>query len=491
MQKTTSISTESLRASRQPSLNDAVAQAGLRGSASSQAKWRKSVAWVIALYVLEILAAKSWVMELMPENSLLLINYALSALLVGILLYQYSYLGLSSGSSLPVHFMRLVVGGVIGWLSVNLLNRQEPEYEALALAAFALMALFAMELLPSLLRWNMFAKIEGIFSVSFGIWVVLSLGSLVWAPMDIYDLNGRFRGICGNVAVASGIYQTIALWFLSRLIVVSSNWRWWAMAGASVACLLLTKTRGSFTVCLVGTLLGFWLLRKRSYRSELLVLAMLVLAFCGLSYLVIDPTATDALLTYFRFQGDTIDTRTMNWLFGLQRLEGNEWHGLGLLARHTSESTFSSSFGVGRSGYNQLYDPHNAYIYAALVGGYPLACLVACLPLVAIPCLRRAWPKVRDARSHLALFAFLNVVAYLLSTLGSPAYLTLGNFLDRLFWFAVGVIVFCVKAQLPSQVKVLVFAHPLPVGTDQLSPEEDPAMLNTRALTNTVAEVSS
>jgi O-antigen ligase len=401
---------------------------------------------VAGLFVAESFLAKSAVMQFLPEASLLIVHYALSAILLAVLAFARLSSRRAGGRWRDDTMLLLLVSGIAAWMLGGAFFHGETLFQLAAVGGFVALAWGTVYVIPRLaLAAHLLALDRWLWHLCRG-FTVVSVGSLLWFPAPVFDVSGRFFGACGNVAVASGIFLVCAAYFLADWLSPVPRPKSWLYLLGSLVCVALTGSRSSLLplVIVCGAMMLSSFIWRRGTQRKLLAALMALLGIFG--YLAGDEDAWGLARRAFRLDART-DSRTMNWNYGLERVQGSEWMGLGLLSRHTAQGSFGDNLRRGSAGYSQIHDPHNAFIYALQVGGYPLVLGFLLLTGLAAA---RAIQALRSAvlnRDKFIVFAACFTLIYLSTALASPAFLTLGNFLDRMFWLCLGLISFARQNQ--------------------------------------------
>lgn len=399
---------------------------------------RSIAAWCVSALICEVFVAKSLLIQVIPESVMLYAHYGISTALV-----TTGTLDTLSrrADPIPSEFRPAfwVTVAIAFWLLITVPFRNDATMEFVGASAFACLALMAFRIVPASLRSD--ADLRAIVRplVVLGNIVVYASLALLIATGIGFDESHRFRGITGNSAVSSGVFYCTSVLFFSLWLRNTHNRRHLLSFMLSLVCLYLTYTRSVIFPFVLFA--GFVLWRS---MASTVVATTKAIAFTGALLVgVVIYVANDDLRfsvnESLRFQSKTWDSRGTNWAVGMKRIEESPIVGLGLLSRHDlGGADLRTQLESGIVGYNQRHDPHNVLLYATQVGGPVLGLLVlALIPATGFPAIQRIRLSI-VRRDPIGIFVGGYLVLYLATTLTSPAFLTLGNFLDRMFWIVLG-----------------------------------------------------
>lgn len=269
-----------------------------------------------------------------------------------------------------------------------------------------------------------------------GALVVLSL--LLW-PLagGAFFKGGRFIGVfkhipymvtCGTVAF---VFSLAVLLFATKK--QEKAWAIFVML-ASFLAIILTGTRSSAAALLVAVILTMILHKTRSNHARLFKVAMIgvfvsfTLFFGSETLELARGLATGTTSLGNRQAQDGVASRWEEVERGSQIFQEQPWLGHGLVSK------FASGSDVDVSNYNAMKDPHNIFVSAGVIGGWPLLILAAVALLLmtigALKALRSTDISKRQLGIYLAAHIPILVIYHV--------HLSLGGMADRIYWLVFG-----------------------------------------------------
>ncbi|MGE0633525.1 MAG: O-antigen ligase family protein [Pseudobdellovibrionaceae bacterium] len=272
--------------------------------------------------------------------------------------------------------------------------------------------------------------------------VALTLFSLVlWllgAP-SVFKGN-RFIGTFKHIPHMVTCATTASIFYLLRVFspsanVVQKSFRLliWTLL---IFAVVLTGTRTSLAAALGSFLFAIFLFQKST--SHVLLFRILAASVFSTTLLFFGPSIYDYLHGLAKGEvslgqreaQDGFESRWEEVERGLEIAKESPHIGLGLLSK------FHSGGGTDVDTYNSFRDPHNIFVSAMVIGGWPLGVLTL-LFLVAllVASLRGLFAK-DFARRVVALFLFSHFLILIIY----HWHFSIGGMADRLYWFAFGML---------------------------------------------------
>ena len=395
--------------------------------------------WLFGLMIAESFFYKSILEELLGST---LLHYVLSTLLCLILVLVY----------ITSRRRRYWPGGVLITLTVVLLVAwpaaislvHPPVLEnSLAAAFFGILVVTFFIIMPMVAELCGIQVWRAVYIASV-VAVVVSIAALsVYPAVTIDEEAGRFRGVLVSTAVASNVF------FFAVLFSAVSVYR--ARTGhsglihllvlvASAICLVLTATRGAMAFAAIGLLwIGFW--KPAPMVLHRIVAAVAAVAMIALGVVITSDNTSESkneITEFLRWeQLSTAESRSANWLFGIERVQEAPILGEGFLSKYTAGGTEEFG-GISTSSYDQLYDPHSLVLYLMIIGGIPMSLIT--LGLVVVVWRRatrnmRKNPWMEDERRTLYMST---VILFALMVVNGGSLVSFGNLVDRVWWVLLG-----------------------------------------------------
>lgn len=331
-------------------------------------------------------------------------------------------------------FLLMMTLTVQTMLQIHFVNSDESilmQFAALACSLF-MVVIYGL-VIPGLWSAEQFLRYVQRWS---GALVVLSL--VMW-PLagGAFFKGGRFIGVFKHIPYMVTC-ATVAFVFSLGLLTLSKDLkeRTWAILVliTSFLAIILTGTRSSAAALLVALLLTVVLHKSRSNQSRIFKTAMVA---CFITFSLFFGTDTIELAQGLatgktslgdRQAQDGVASRWEEVERGGQIFQEEPWLGHGLVSK------FSSGSEVDVSNYNAMKDPHNIFISAGVIGGWPMLILAAIalifMTIGAFKALRSDNISKRQLGIYLAAHIPILVIYHV--------HLSLGGLADRMYWLVFG-----------------------------------------------------
>lgn len=274
------------------------------------------------------------------------------------------------------------------------------------------------------------------FSVAF---VIISLLMLpIFYPY--FFKGGRFIGVFKHIPHMVSACTFAFIFFIRDIFRPKKEWsrlrRNLNIAGLCMCALaiLMTSTKAAFITMLMTFLAAIFLFPsyRRSivlFKTAFIVLGFLAVTFFGAptAHLLYDITTGKRSFGMRKAQNG-IQTRMEEVYRGMKYFQQEPIMGKGLLYK------FMTGKGIKVSGYNSFKDPHNLFVSAGVIGGWPLLILsVVGYLLMIYGAINGMLSSSYDMRimgifllSHLLVFVIYH------------AHFSLGGMGDRMYWLVFG-----------------------------------------------------
>ncbi len=276
-----------------------------------------------------------------------------------------------------------------------------------------------IRLLKSLQKWS-------------AVLVVFSVLLLVAGRSDLYK-GGRFVGIFKHIphmVTCSTLCFVLTLAFFFQPKKIKKHLFDCFILLCSFTAIVLTGTRSSVAASLVAMGMTLFFYRFKSNQGKLFkffaLLSVFIFAiFFGYeSFQYAHDIATGQSALAGRQAQDGVNSRLEEVQRGSEIFKDQPWLGHGLVSK------FSSGHEVDVSHYNSMKDPHNIFISAGVVGGWPLMLLA----LVAV--IMCFWGSLKSLMAD--NFPEKQIAIYVLSHLPIliiyHVHLSIGGMADRVYW---------------------------------------------------------
>lgn len=327
-------------------------------------------------------------------------------------------------------------------LQIFYVNYDEPAaLQLAALGSSLFMMLIYGWIVPSLWSWK---KIVDVVSKWCAWLLILSLIVLVVHPGAAFK-GGRFIGVFKHIPYMVTCATVGFIFFLRPT--EHKIWRFFILFLAFLA-IGLTGTRSSVAAALLALGLSFILFEAKSglqrfQKVSVFILLTTVTIFFGqdlFEYAQGVATGKNALM--MREAQDGVASRTEEFERGLEMFESHPWLGQGLISK------FAAGNDVDVSNYNAMKDPHNIFVSAGVIGGWPLLLLsVMSLALMAVGCLKILMRFRRDSSQLILAIYLLSHIPILIIY---HVHLSLGGMADRIYWLTFGFLAVAAPASRAS-----------------------------------------
>lgn len=199
---------------------------------------------------------------------------------------------------------------------------------------------------------------------------------------------------------------------------------------------LATSTKAAFGTIVITGFVGILIYgsKKKSVR---------LFKFTFLSCLLISVLLVGAPVSKFMYEittgktgfglrpaQDGVSTRLDEVFRGWAMFEQSPYFGHGILYKFFS----GSNEGIEVEGYNSFKDPHNLFVSAGVIGGYPLLILSIVAYLLMIVGVLKGLRENSPARQTMALFLLAHLPVFIIY----HANFSLGGMGDRIYWLVFG-----------------------------------------------------
>lgn len=274
--------------------------------------------------------------------------------------------------------------------------------------------------------------------------VILVIGSFLNFPLFFNDMfrGGRFVGFFKHIphmVTAS----TVAFIFFFPSLFNENKWTLrnntpLKIVGITILALtvLLTSTKAAFGTIAITVFVGIFLFgsKKRAIRlfkfaalSTFLVSTLLIGAPTGEFMYEVTTGKTGFGL---RKAQDGVSTRMEEVTRGWSMFERSPYFGMGLLYKFLNKK----EEGIEVESYNSFKDPHNLFVSAAVIGGYPLFLFAILGYLLMIAGAIKGLNQNNPNRQILGLFLLSHLPVFVIY----HAHFSLGGMADRIYWLVFG-----------------------------------------------------
>lgn len=321
-------------------------------------------------------------------------------------------------------------------LQIHYVNANDSFLVQLAalLVSLAMIFIYGV-LIPSL--WSVSSFISYVQRWS-GVLVILSLVLWVLAGGSLFK-GGRFIGIfkhiphmvtCATVAFIFSLGP-----FLDGTQLKNKIWNGLVLAASFIA-IVMTGTRSSAAAVLIAFLLMMILHKVKSNQGRIFKVGFLSLVFVTTIFFGQDTynfargIATGQNSLGQREAQDGVASRWEEVERGMQFFLKQPWLGHGLLSK------FGSGQEADVSSYNAMKDPHNIFVSAGVIGGWPLLILSGvALIFMTIGSLKALISPDR-AKRQVAVYLLAHIPILIIY----HVHLSIGGMADRLYWMIFGFV---------------------------------------------------
>lgn len=299
-------------------------------------------------------------------------------------------------------------------------------------ATYWIIILFGV-FLPVLLAPQKMVSFLSTWSVMF---VVLSLALLIVRP-DLTFKGGRFVGVFKHIpymvtcASIGAIFPLACLQNEKRPLM---RLLWVFGILLSLAVLVLTGTRSALAAVMMAWVL--WLLRVPTLHvgfrffkfSMALVLTVTIILFGGSLAEYASDIATGKKGLVEREAQDGVASRLEEVERGWEYFQTSPWIGQGLLSK------FSGKSDLDVSSYNSFKDPHNIFVSAGVVGGWPFMIWTGFFLLLLTAMALKAMMSENSVMHIFGIYVVVQIPILIIY----HWHLSLGGMADRFYWLVFG-----------------------------------------------------
>lgn len=333
-------------------------------------------------------------------------------------------------------FFLMIVLAIQTLLQVHYVN---PDESAIMQIGAMLVSLFMVGIygliIPSL--WNVQDFLRFVQRWT-GVLVLLSLIVLVLSPGSTFK-GGRFIGTFKHIPHMVTCATTAFIFSLGTFLIEPKlKHKIWNLLIllASFVAIVLTGTRSSAAAAMFGFLLTLILHETRTTKGRMFKFGAVAFLlsfslFFGLqTYEFAHDIATGHSSLGGRQAQDGVASRWEEVERGAEIFKQEPWLGHGLMSK------FASGNDVDVSNYNSFKDPHNIFVSAGVVGGWPLLILAAlALGFMTIGALK-ALKTFSIAKRQIAIYLLAHIPILVIYHI----HLSIGGMADRLYWLVFGFV---------------------------------------------------
>jgi O-antigen ligase len=274
--------------------------------------------------------------------------------------------------------------------------------------------------------------------------VLLVVGSFISFPLFSSDMfkGGRFIGFFKHIPHMVSASTVAFIFFFPKLFsekkwTIKNNTPIKIVVLAIIALVvLLTSTKAAFGTIALTTFFGIFLfgskirsirLFKIAFLSCFLISALLIGVPAGNFMYEVTTGKTGFGL---RRAQDGVQSRMEEVTRGWSLFEKSPYFGLGLLYKFLN----NKEEGIDVEGYNSFKDPHNLFVSAAVIGGYPLFIYAIIGYLLMVLGAFKGMPQQSPERKILGLFLLSHLPVFIIY----HAHFSLGGMADRIYWLIFG-----------------------------------------------------
>ncbi|WII73161.1 O-antigen ligase family protein [Bdellovibrio sp. 22V] len=211
--------------------------------------------------------------------------------------------------------------------------------------------------------------------------------------------------------------------------------------GGSFAAIILTGTRSAAAAALLAFIVTMILHQTKTNEGRIFKFAFVSIAitfslfFGPQAYDFAHGVATGESALGNREAQDGIASRWEEVQRGSQIFMQEPWFGQGLLSK------FASGNEVDVSNYNAMKDPHNIFISAGVIGGWPLLILSGFAVIFMIIGSFKALGSFDIAKRQVAIYLLAHIPILVIYHI----HLSIGGMADRLYWMVFGFVAMSVS----------------------------------------------
>ncbi|MBT3236849.1 MAG: O-antigen ligase family protein [Bdellovibrionales bacterium] len=303
--------------------------------------------------------------------------------------------------------------------------------------AFVLITLYSV-ILPSLLSVE--TMVCCLKWITLGA-VILSLLLLPVAGMELFR-GGRFIGIFKHIPhmVSTSTFAFILL--LPDIFAPQDHFTIWrkifnifALLLATLA-VILTSTKAAFVTIIVAFLAAIIVFSSKRKSIRLFKVAFLTLVMLGVILFGVQTArflyeiTTGQRSFGMRSAQNGIETRLDEVYRGIRSFNQSPYFGKGLMYKFMG----GQDKGIKVTGYNSFKDPHNLFVSAGVIGGWPLFILSIIGYLLMIFGTLRGLNDTSPAVKVCAIFLLSHLPVFIIY----HAHFSLGGIGDRIYWLIFG-----------------------------------------------------
>ena len=295
--------------------------------------------------------------------------------------------------------------------------------------AISLIILYGI-IIPSLLPVGIFVTHVKSFSI---ILVVVSLILLPFSGLHLFR-GERFIGIFKHIPHMVSTSTFAFIFLIPSLINKKNKIPWIFFLLLALIAIALTATKAALTTALIVVMSSFVLFRSKTLHVKMFkfIFVILTLMFISMFGIQISEHIIDIASGSKSFLGrpaqNGVEARLDEVYRGMKMFYENPYFGKGILYKFMSHNSLSLG------GYNSFKDPHNMFVSAGVVGGYPLFVLsIFAFILMLIGTVKEILIKSASRRvigifmlSHLPVFLIYHV------------HFSIGGLADRMYWLVFG-----------------------------------------------------
>lgn len=271
--------------------------------------------------------------------------------------------------------------------------------------------------------------------------VVSSFLSLPFFYPDMFR-GGRFVGFFKHIphmVTAS----TVAFIFYFPTVFEDKKWTLKSNTPIKIVTLIIlglavltTATKAAFGTIAITAFIGSFIFgsKKRSIRlfkfSFLSCFLVSILLIGAPTFDFVYEVTTGKTSFGMRKAQDGVQTRMEEVTRGWSMFEKSPYFGLGLLYKFLN----NSENGIEVESYNSFKDPHNLFVSAAVIGGYPLFIMAIIGYIMMLIVAFRGIGHSDPDRSMIALFLLSHLPVFVIY----HAHFSLGGMADRIYWLVFG-----------------------------------------------------
>jgi len=274
--------------------------------------------------------------------------------------------------------------------------------------------------------------------------VILVLASFICLPVFFGDMfrGGRFVGFFKHIPHMVSASTVAFILFFPTLFVHKT----WTLRNNTILkiivivflglAVLLTSTKAAFGTIAITTLIGIYLFGSKKKSIRLFKISFLS---CFLISIILIGVPTSQFMyevttgkTGFglRKAQDGVQTRMNEVTRGWSMFEKSPYFGLGLLYKFLN----NKSEGIEVESYNSFKDPHNLFVSAAVIGGYPLFIFAILGYVMMVFGAFKGINQIDPNRQIIGLFLLSHLPVFVIY----HAHFSLGGIADRIYWLMFG-----------------------------------------------------